>query len=48
MIDKIEKKATLHGQTKLNTISVDPTVMPNVVEDEKNDIDFHWKGLDDN
>ncbi len=47
MIDKIEKKATLHGQTKLNTISVDPSVMPNVVQDESNDMDFHWKGLDD-
>lgn len=48
MIATIEKNSTIHGQTKLNTILVDPTIMPNVQQDESNDMDYHWKGLEDN
>ena len=55
MIAKIVSKSTIHGQTKHNTILVDPSTLGQGIEevgkvqqDESNDLDFHWKGLEDN
>ena len=48
MIATITNKSTIHGQTKLNTINIDPSVLGSVEEDQSNDLDFHWKGLEDN
>lgn len=45
MIDTIVKKSTQHGQTKLNTIDVDPSMLSRVQEHD--DMDFSLKGLNE-
>lgn len=57
MVANLVKNSTQHGQTKINTVTVDPSDLVTndnrdnskgeVVQDESNDLDFQWKPLDD-